>query len=438
MLQLTVYAAIDKFRREMASETPKSLNILISGAGIAGPATAFWLSRLGHKCTIIERYPVIRENGLQIDIRKEGVEVIRRMGLLEKVKTHVVDEPGTEFVDTHGKRVALFPKIEEDKHGKQGFTSEYEIMRYNLVKLLVDASKENVTYRFDVSISAFENKEDCVIVTFSDDTVETYDLLIGADGQGSRTRKMLLKSEGTETDETVNMGVYMCFFKTPRIPDTEKLTTVYVATQRRVLMTRVHSETEGQVYMAVRGHAAELDRVLTQDVDAQKSFFAELFTGAGWRAEELIDSMNKSTDFYATSTHMIRSGVWSRKRVVLVGDAGYSPTPLTGMGTSVALIGATILAGEIARHGAEHLTEAFGAYERILRPYVDVVQDIPKTVTKGPFCEGKMKQRFVNSLLFTATKLKLDRLFQTVILRSSDPFRVPQYPELDAVACIKA
>lgn len=422
----------------MSSEAARSLNILISGAGIAGPATAFWLSRLGHKCTIIERFPGIRENGLQIDIRKEGVEAMRRMGLLDEVKKHVVDEPGTEFVDSKGKRVALFPKIEEDKHGKQGFTSEYEIMRYDLVKLLVDASNQNVTYRFDVSISAFENKEDCVVVTFSDGTVKTYDLLIGADGQGSRIRKMLLKSEGKETDETVNMGVYMCFFKTPRIPDTEKLTTLYIATRQRMLMTRVHSETEGQVYMAVRGHAAELDRVLTQDVDTQKQFFAKLFAGAGWRAEELVDSMNKSTDFYATSTHMIRSGVWSRNRIVLVGDAGYSPTPLTGMGTSVALIGATILAGEIARHGAEHLTEAFGAYERTLRPYVDIVQDIPKTVTKGPYCEGKTKLRFVNFLLFAATKLKLDRLFQTVILRSNDPFRIPQYPELDAVAGIKA
>lgn len=423
----------------MSSEaTPKSLNILISGAGIAGPATAFWLSRLGHKCTIIERFPGIRENGLQIDIRKEGVEAMRRIGLLDEVRKHVVDEPGTEFVDSKGRRVALFPKIEQDKNGKQGFTSEYEIMRHDLVKLLVEASEHNVTYRFDVSVSDFDNKDDCVVVTLSDGTVETYDLLIGADGQGSRIRKMLLKSEGQETDETVNMGVYLCFFKTARIPDTEKLTTLYIATRQRMLMTRVHSDTEGQVYMAVRGPADELDRVLAQDVDAQKRFFAALFHDAGWRAAELVASMHASTDFYASSTHMIRSGLWSTKRVVLVGDAGYSPTPLTGMGTSVALIGATMLAGEIAKHGVGNLSAAFEAYERGLRPYVDVVQDIPRTVMHGPYCEGKTKLRFVNLLLATATKLRLDRLFQTVILRANDPFRIPRYPELDAVAGIKA
>ncbi|ATY62733.1 FAD dependent oxidoreductase [Cordyceps militaris] len=422
----------------MSSEPPQSLNILISGAGIAGPATAFWLSRLGHRCTIVERFPGIRENGLQIDIRKEGVEAVRRMGLLDAVKTRVIDEPGTEFVDAKGRRVALFPKIEQDKHGKQGFTSEYEIMRHDLVRVLVDATKDAVAYRFGLSVAAFDNREDCVVVTLSDGTVETYDLLIAADGQGSRIRKMLLQSAGQPTDDAVNMGVYLCFFKTPRIKETEKLTTLFIATRQRMLMTREPAEGAGQVYMAVRGHPAELDRVLAQDVEAQKQFFAELFQDAGWRAEELVASMRKAEDFYASSTHMIRSSVWSANRVVLVGDAGYSPTPLTGMGTSVALIGATMLAGEIAKHGPGNLPAALEAYEWTFRPYVDVVQNIPRTVTRGPYCEGKMKLRFVNLLLSTATKLKLDRLLQTVVLRANDPFRIPQYPELDKVVGTKA
>ncbi|KAJ3484204.1 hypothetical protein NLG97_g7112 [Lecanicillium saksenae] len=421
-----------------ADATPKSLNVLISGAGIAGPATAFWLSRLGHKCTIIERFPSIRENGLQIDVRKEGVEAMRRMGLLGEVKKYVVDEPGTEFVDAKGKRVALFPKIEEDKDGKQGFTSEYEIMRHDLVKVLVEASKENVTYRFDISVSEFDNKEDCVVVTFSDGSVETFDLLIGADGQGSRIRKMLLKSQGIEKDHTVNMGIYMAFFRTPRIPETEKMTTMYIGTRQRMLMTRVHSETEGQVYLGVKGHIDELDDALAKNVDTQKQVFGKLFKDAGWRAEELVDAMDKSTDFYASPTNMIRSDLWFKNRVVLVGDAGYSPTALTGMGTSVALIGATILAGEISKHGVDNLQAAFEAYENAFRPYVETVQDIPSIIVRGPYCEGSAKRRFVNLLLSTTTKLKLHKVFQTLILRANDPFRIPTYPELEKVSGVKA
>ncbi|KAJ6781233.1 hypothetical protein PWT90_05096 [Aphanocladium album] len=422
----------------MTDTTPKSINVLISGAGIAGPATAFWLSRLGHKCTIIERFPSIRENGLQIDIRKEGVEAMRRMGLLDEVKKYVVDEPGTEFVSAKGKRVALFPKIEEDKDGKQGFTSEYEIMRHDLVKVLVEASKENVAYRFGISVSEFDNREDCVVVTFSDGSVETFDLVIAADGQGSRIRKMLLKSAGVDTDQSINMEIYMSFFRTPRIPEIEKLTKFYIGTRQRLMMTRVHSETEGQVYLAVRGHIEELDDALAKDVATQKQVFAKLFKDAGWKAEELIQSMENSTDFYASSTHMIRSDLWYKNRVVLVGDAGYSPTPLTGMGTSVALIGATILAGEIAKHGVDNLAAAFDAYDKTFRPYVDIVQDIPKMVVRGPYCEGGAKRRFVNLLLSTATKLKLDKVVQTLILRSNDPFRIPEYPELENVSGIKA
>lgn len=417
----------------MATQASKSLRVLISGAGIAGPAVAFWISRLGHYCTIIERSPEPRENGLQIDIRKEGVEAVRRMGLLDEVKKYVVDEPGTEFVDANGKQFALFPRMENDKGGMQGFTSEYEIMRHDLCQILVKASKENVNYRYGVSVTDFENNNDGVRVTFSDGVEETFDLLIAADGQGSRIRKMLLKDEDEDVDQSRSLGVYMSFFTNPRIPESERTTTVHISTRQRMMITRSHTETEGQVYLAVRGHAQELDTALTQDVAAQKEAFAKIFKDAGWKSNQLIEHMRNANDFYASPTNMIRNGIWSKGRIVLLGDAGYSPTPLTGMGTSLALIGATVLAGEIAKHGAENLPSALEAYETVLRPYVDIVQDIPKMVTHGPFCEGKMKQWFVNSLLATATKLRLDRALQSVLLRASDPFRIPKYPELEKV-----
>lgn len=416
---------------EAEAQAPKSLRVLICGAGVAGPATAFWLSRMGHHCTIIERFRSLRKNGLQIDVRKEGVEAVRRMGLLEEIKKHVIDEPGTEFVDTNGKRVALFPKIEDDKDGKQGFTSEYEIMRHDLCKVLVDASTENVTYRYGISVSEFENGADSVKVTFDDNTVETFDLVVAADGQGSRIRKMLLKEESPEMDQSRNIGIYMAFFTSPRVPDSGRISSFYIGTQRRMIMTRTHTETEGQVYLAVQGHAEELDKAHTQDVTAQKEAYAKIFKDAGWKSEKLLEYMHSAEDFYSQSTNLIRSGIWSKGRVVLVGDAGYSPTPLTGMGTSVALIGATILCGELSKHGVDNLPKVFEEYERIFRPYVDTVQDIPKIVTRGPYCEGKLKVRFVNLLLGTATKLRLDRVLQNVVLRAADPFRIPQYPELD-------
>ncbi|UNI14820.1 hypothetical protein JDV02_001412 [Purpureocillium takamizusanense] len=107
------------------------LRVLISGAGIAGPALAFWLGRLGHTCTIIERFPSLRANGQQVDLRKQGIEAARRMGILESIRAHIIDELGLQVVDSTGRQRALFARIEDDAAGRQGFTSEFELCCWN-------------------------------------------------------------------------------------------------------------------------------------------------------------------------------------------------------------------------------------------------------------------------------------------------------------------
>ncbi|EJP63297.1 oxidoreductase-like protein [Beauveria bassiana ARSEF 2860] len=204
---------------------------------------------------------------------------------------------------------------------------------------------------FEIFAPEFDKRDDCVDVTFCDGTAETYDMLIGADV------------------DSINMGIYMC--KTLRISNTNKLITLYVATGKRMLMTHIQSYTKYKFTWASAAHEKELGGVRAQDVDAQKAFFGGLFQNAGLRAEELVGSIHKATDFYVSSTHMICSGMWSANRVVLVGDAGYLPTPLSGFGTSVAPIGATMLAGEIAKYGLEQLPKAPEAYEKSFRPYVE-------------------------------------------------------------------
>lgn len=84
------------------------LNILICGAGIAGSALAFWLSKMGHNVTVIERFPCLRTTGLQIDLRGHGTEVMRRMGLEKAFRELSVKEQGLEFVDSSGRRRAYF------------------------------------------------------------------------------------------------------------------------------------------------------------------------------------------------------------------------------------------------------------------------------------------------------------------------------------------
>lgn len=87
------------------------LKILICGGGIAGPALAYWLSLSNHDVTICERFPALRATGAKIDLRAQGIEVVKRMGLLSAIREKLVDEAGVSLVDSNG-------KDQSDNHGE--------------------------------------------------------------------------------------------------------------------------------------------------------------------------------------------------------------------------------------------------------------------------------------------------------------------------------
>lgn len=140
------------------------MKILISGAGITGNALAFWLTKLGHEITIIERYPSLRANGLQIDLRGHGIEVMKRMGLEEAFRAMSVPEQGLQIVDSLGRQRAFFPANNKAGKGTQNFTTDYEIMRGDLCRLMYDTAKTKATYIFGTSIESFEEQDDTVLV----------------------------------------------------------------------------------------------------------------------------------------------------------------------------------------------------------------------------------------------------------------------------------
>ncbi|POR34343.1 Uncharacterized protein TPAR_05484 [Tolypocladium paradoxum] len=408
------------------------LRVLISGGGIAGPALAFWLTRLGCCCTILERFPSLRTNGQQIDIREQGIDVAKRMGLLEEIRKLIIDEKGLQFVDAKGKQKAMFPRVQSNT-GQQGFTTEFEMLRGDLCKLLADATKDKTEYRFGVSVVEFKNEADHVKVKLSDGRVETYDMLVGADGQGSRTRRMLLKGEDSENHCFRKLGLYIAFYSLPKIPEDTSLGTVYHAPGQRVMITRWRSGMHGQGYLATMAHADELEQVLKQDVSRQMELFGRIFQGAGWQADRLIEAMHKSEDFYAQSIVQLQSKVWSKGRVVLLGDAAYCPSPLTGMGTSLALVGAYVLAGEISKN-QDNLEAAFAEYDKTLRPLVDRAHKLPPGVPGivYPKSEWAIKILYCVLSLMSMLKTWIDMTFRYLILPMGEAWKLPDYPELDA------
>jgi 2-polyprenyl-6-methoxyphenol hydroxylase-like FAD-dependent oxidoreductase len=226
-----------------------SLRVLIVGGGIAGPSLAFWLTKLGHQVTILEGAPSLRASGLQLDLRKHGIEVLRKMGLAETFKEKIVPEQGVAVVDEKGYRWGYCPaKKGDDK--SSSFSTEWEIMRGDFCKLLCDAAGPDVKYKFGSTLEKIDESDSSVEVTFTDGTQAEYDLVVGAEGVGSKTRKLML---GPDTpDPFIPLDdLYIAYFtrEEPIAPGEEYLATMFMGTGRRGVMIRRQSPTHIQVYL---------------------------------------------------------------------------------------------------------------------------------------------------------------------------------------------
>ncbi|POS78344.1 hypothetical protein DHEL01_v203274 [Diaporthe helianthi] len=419
------------------------LKILICGGGIAGNALAFWFSKTDHDITVVERYPDLRVTGLQVDLRGPGIQVLKRMGLDEEFRAHAAKERGIEFVLSSGKQCAYFPANTSGK-GAQSFTSDYEIMRGDLTKMLYNGSRSN--YRFGMSIESYRDEGDGVEVVFSDGTSELFDLLVGADGQWSRTRNMMLEPDAPDPMHFLRHNVFVAYYTMPRPNrvDEKYDATAYVATGNRIIMNRGSDPTQMQVYLQVMKGAATgwLKEAHRGGVEREKAAMAEIFRGAGWRTDELLKGMEASDDFYLERLGVVKLDSWSRGRVVLAGDAAHCPTAMTGMGTTSALVGAYILAGEIEKHcgrsgDKDGLAVALKEYDKKLRPYVNRVQRgvVEGTMFWDLWPSSWFGVLILNLLFKLVTVMRLAYIASWIFPEEDkDYWEVPEYEKLCGIA----
>ncbi|MEU5794729.1 FAD-dependent monooxygenase [Streptomyces sp. NPDC047813] len=347
----------------------RPLRVLVAGGGIAGQALAFWLARGGHRVTVVERFPALRAAGAQVDLRGQGIEAVERMGLLDAVRGRLVDEAGVAMIDARGKARATIMANTSGK-GRQTLTSEYEIMRGDLVRILHDARRDDAEYVFGKSVDGFAQDEHRVVAHFSDGTRGEYDLLVGADGQGSRIRRAVLPDG---FDPYWRVGIHMAYWFVPRIASDSTIRDTYMVPGGRQIMRRSHNPAETQVYFVLREESEDASAIHRAPVEHQQEFWASRFHDAGWQTERFVEGMRSSPFFYSQEIVQVRTDTWSRGRVVLAGDAAHCASPYSGMGISGGLVGAHVLAGEINRHPAD-LPTALANYESTLRPFVDTIQ----------------------------------------------------------------
>ncbi len=346
------------------------MNILISGASIAGPALAYWLRRYGYRATVVERAPELRDGGYKVDLRGASIEVAKRMGILDDIRRLSTDIHRGTFVGGSGKPLATL--------GADFFAGRVdgddEVMRGDLARLLYERTRSDVEYLFDDSITTLTQHPDRVDVTFEKAPPRSFDLVIGADGLHSNTRSLAFgelasrsdKQGGGEQRYARHLGTYISIFSAPNHLGLDHEERFCHLPGRMVNIYSARDNTEARNLFIFRAPLLDYDR---RDVAAQKRIVADAFADAGWEVPRMLEHMWRADDFYLDSCSLIEMGSWSTGRVALAGDAAYCATPLSGQGTGIALVGAYVLAGELAGAGGDHVT-AFAGYESAMREYV--------------------------------------------------------------------
>ncbi|KAK8007623.1 cytochrome P450 [Apiospora arundinis] len=424
------------------------LNILIVGAGVCGPALATLLQYANpqHKITVVERASSLRVAGQQLDVKAQGLPILKKMGLHDNIKPLLVAETGMQFVDAKGKSLAEFGVTGNGKRN-YSLSTDREIMRSDLVNMLYEESlkrrKEindstrpneiggSLKYEFDKSITELSQDDDGVDVKFSSGDTGRYDLVVGADGQGSRTRRLAWGAEASAA-AFHSLGLHTAYFSIPRAEGEGGMAKWFNAPESRSILIRNGDRPMTQVYLFARKNAELFRQAYKEPLAKQKQAFRQVFSGAGWEADRFLEAMESCDDFYAHEVGQIKIDPLYKGRVVLVGDAGYCPAPFTGMGTTLSLIGAYVLAGEMARH-KNNIGSALKAYSEVVRPPVDEYQRLPPATISAMFPSSKFGVWLLQNTAWALATLKIDQLIHKVLPAENSDGRwpIPDYPELN-------
>lgn len=349
--------------------------VLISGAGIAGPALASTLVARGFEVVVVERAPAPRPGGQPVDIRGVALDVVDDLGLLADVRRHRTVMRGMSMVDGAGTELWTSTDMALSSGRLDG--PDVEILRDDLTRLLRQVAADRVRYRFDETITGLLDGPDGVRVTFARGGAETFDLVVGADGLRSPVRRLAF---GDDPTQLRLLGTYVGVFTTPNVLGLDRWQTWLQADGVGGMVGTARDNTELRATLGFASGPLTWDR---RDPQAARRLLADRLAGVGAFVPALLPHLWSAPDFWFDAMAQVRLGRWSTGRIVLLGDAGYAPSPLSGQGTSLALVGAHVLATELARAGGDHRV-ALDGYERRLRPFVERNQALVDENPGGP------------------------------------------------------
>lgn len=368
------------------------LRVLISGAGIAGPALAYWLSRYGADTTVVEIAPELRTSGFAVDFRgPTHLGVLSKMGVLEELRALQTHGGAMRWVNEHDRQIFELPA--------EFAGGEIEILRRDLSRVLYERSVERTEYLFGDVIADAAETADSIEVEFSRHGSRTYDMVIGADGLHSGVRRIAF---GPEQRYVRHLGYYVAGWQLPNSPAVDATPQLYNVPGRMISVSADQRDPDrADVFAMFASPRLDCD---WHDLEQQKEFIADAFHGLRWHVPRLLAGLRDAPELYFDSISRVRVPTWSSGRAALLGDAAWGLT-LGGMGVGTSIVGAYVLAGELAAAGGDHRT-GFAAYESRMRSYAARWQ---RGTNPGTFLApaSALGLRFRNTLFSTRLVQKL-------------------------------
>lgn len=338
---------------------------LISGASIAGPALAFWLNRYGFDVTVVEKASTLRSGGYPIDVRGTALKVVERMGILPRLQDAHIDLRRITFLDADGSEV-----VSVSPYAVTGGVAgrDLEVRRGDLSEALYAAVRDDVEFVFDDSIDTLDQSRHGVDVTFHGGGRRTFDMVFGADGMHSHTREMLF---GPEEQFHRYLGYCFAVFTMRNTFGLSHETVMWNTPGRAAAFYAVGDDDDVHAFLNFAHPQPPFDAF--PNAEAQRDLVATVFADAGWEVPGMLAALRDADDLFFDAVSQIHLPRWSSGRVALVGDAAHAPSFLTGQGTSLALVGAYMLAGSLIDR--DHVA-GFAAYERDTREFVTLNQGL--------------------------------------------------------------
>lgn len=400
------------------------MRILISGASIAGPVLAYWLARQGFSVTVVEQAPAPRKTGGHaVDLFRPAMDISEKMGVLARIEERTTGTRRLALVPEGGRPVRVdLAKVfgaASDRHA--------EIMRDDLSEIYYEASRDDAEYLFGDSITAIAPDG---AVRFEQAAPRRFDVIVGADGLHSTVRRLVF---GAESGFTVGTGAYLAVLTLPAATGIDGELRIHVGVGRTAGMYSARHLGEARALFLFRSrHPLDYHH---RDVPRQKELLRAAFTGVDPEVRRWLDALDALDDtdaFYFDSITQLRMDTWSRGRVTLVGDAGYCPGPAVGGSTSLAVVGAYVLAGELARAGGDP-DRAFPAYERAMAEHVRGSHAVGRSAAKTLIPTSRLGVRGLaqGTRLLAALPPSLGRAFLRLTTKSArvhNVMTVADYP----------